>query len=298
MRRYLFTVSTVPKRVARPRKNDHKRAQNDDDEILLLDRVVPSVPSQTLSHSQQEAPDSQSQRQKSPAASAAAKRPIPRKGDDGSETEPESDVDVWLPSSKKSAKFPTPSPEPGIVTDPQRAPGRIIGMAAPLTDFRNNISQGDVVSKAVEDLGWVVKEVVLRPFAGRRHAEMIECLNELRDVCLQEDEIDAWNRYVSHLHYLISDFMDHWEQDPARVKEGVRRESREPRLLGRGEETRSRLRSDNRFRSSETWRQIKRPGFNSRGGEKLFWRRFTLLIPSSSGRANLMTVLASLVINN
>lgn len=82
-------------------------------------------------------------------------------------------------------------------------------MAAPLTDFKNNISQGDVVSKAVEDLGWVVKEVVLRPFAGRRHAEMIECLNELRDVCLQEDEIDAWNRYVLLLHHLISDFTDH-----------------------------------------------------------------------------------------
>jgi len=265
MRQYLFTVSTVPKRVARPRKNDHKRARDDDDETLLLDRVAPSIPSQTLSHSQQEAPDSQPQRQKSPAASAAAaKRPIPRKGDDDSETEPESDVDVWPPSSKKGAKFltPTPSPEPGIVTDPQRAPGRIIGMAAPLTDFKNNISQGDVVSKAVEDLGWVVKEVVLRPFAGRRHAEMIECLNELRDVCLQEDEIDAWNRYVLPLHYLISDFMDHWEQHPARVKEGVREESREPRFLGRGEGTESRLRSDNLFRSSETWRQVKHPRFN------------------------------------
>jgi ATP-dependent DNA helicase 2 subunit 2 len=245
MRQYLFTAFTVPKRVARPRKNDHKRAQDDDDEILLLDRVGPSTSSQILSHSQQEAPDSQ--RQKYPAASAAVtKRPIPRKGDDDSETEPESDVDVWPPSSKKGAKFPTPSPEPGIVTDPQRAPGSIIGMAAPLTDFKNNIAQGDVVSKAVEDLGWVVKEVALRPFAGRRHAEMIECLNELRDVCLQEDEIDAWNRYVL-LHYLISDFMGHWEQHPARVKEGVRGESREPRLLGRGEGTESQLRSDNLF---------------------------------------------------
>ena len=92
--------------------------------------------------------------------------------------------------------MPTPSPEPDIATDPQRPPGRIIGLAKPLADFKDNISQGDVVSKAVEDLGWVVKEVVLRPFAGRRHAEMIECLTELREVCLQEDEIDAWNRCV------------------------------------------------------------------------------------------------------
>ncbi len=150
-----------------------------------------------------EVPDPQLQRQTSPAT-AAAKRPILGKGDDDSETEPESDVDdVWLSSSKKGAKLPTPSPEPGIITDPQRAPGRIIGMATPLTDFKDNISQGDVVSKAVEDLGWVVKEVVLRPFAARRHAEMIECLNELREACLQEDEIDAWNRYVCVVHHLI-----------------------------------------------------------------------------------------------
>jgi ATP-dependent DNA helicase 2 subunit 2 len=183
----------VPKRVTRPRKNDHARAQDDDDEVLLLDRVAPSSHPQNRSHSQLEASGSQLQHETS---SAVAKHAIPRRDDD-SATESESDEDVWLPSSKKGAKLPTPSPEPAIVTDPQRAPGRIIGMAAPLADFKHNISQGDVVSKAVEDLGWVVKEVVLRPFAGRRHAEMITCLNELREVCLQEDEIDAWNRYVS-----------------------------------------------------------------------------------------------------
>jgi ATP-dependent DNA helicase 2 subunit 2 len=185
-------VSTVLKRVARPRKNDHARAQDDDDETLLLDRVAPSNHPQSRSHSQPEASGSQSQSQTS---HAVVKPLIPRRGDD-SATESESDEDVWLPSSKKGAKLPTPSPEPGIVTDPQRAPGRIIGMATPLADFKHNISQGDVVSKAVEDLGWAVKEVVLRPFAGRRHAEMMTCLEELREVCLQEDEIDAWNRYV------------------------------------------------------------------------------------------------------
>ncbi|KAI0286720.1 SPOC domain-like protein [Russula aff. rugulosa BPL654] len=185
-----FAIKKVQKRVAQPRKKDHARAQNDDDEILLLDRVAPST------HSQPEASNSRPQPQTS---APAAKRPIPTKGGDDSETEPESDDDVWVPSSKEGAKLPTPSPEPDIVTDPQRPPGRIIGLAKPLADFKDNISQGDVVSKAVEDLGWVVKEVVLRPFAGRRHAEMIECLNELREVCLQEDEIDAWNSILFKL---------------------------------------------------------------------------------------------------
>lgn len=181
-----LTLPAVQKRVARPRKNDHARAQNDDDEILLLDRVAST-------HSQPEAYNSRPQPQNS---APAAKRPTPTKGGDDSETEPESDDDIWVPSNKKGVKLPTPSPEPDIVTDPQRPPGRIIGLAKPLADFKDNISQGDVVSKAVEDLGWVVKEVVLRPFAGRRHAEMIECLNVLREACLQEDEIDTWNRCV------------------------------------------------------------------------------------------------------
>ncbi|KAF8272335.1 SPOC like C-terminal domain-containing protein [Lactarius quietus] len=192
----LTIARLLPKRVARPRKNDHMRAQDGDDEVLLLDRVVPSSLSPARANSQPEASSSRLQSQTSPAA---AKKPDVGMKDNDSETEPESDDDVWMPSNKASAKLPTPSPEPRMVVDSQRAPGRIIGMAAPLTDFKHNISQGDVVSKAVEDLGWVVKEVVLRPFAQRRHAEMIECLNKLRKVCLQEDEIDAWNSILREL---------------------------------------------------------------------------------------------------
>ena len=195
-----LTLFVVPKRVARPRKNDHMRAQDSDDEVLLLDRIVPSSVSPARPHSQPEASGSRVQRQTSPAP---AKKTDVEAKDNDSATEPESDEDVWPPSNKTPAKLPTPSPEPRMVVDSQRAPGRIIGMATPLTDFKRNISQGDVVSKAVEDLGWVVKEVILRPFAHRRHAEMIECLDELREVCLQEDEIDAWNRCVFPLYSCV-----------------------------------------------------------------------------------------------
>ena len=222
-----LTLPAVQKRVARPRKKDHARAQNDDDEILLLDRVAPST------HSQPEASNSRPRPQTS---APADERPIPPKEGDDSETEPESDDDVWVPSSKKDVKLPTPSPEPDIVTDPQRPPGRIIGLAKPLADFKDNISQGDVVSKAVEDLGWVVEEVVLRPFAGRRHAEMIECLNELREVCLQEDEIDAWNRCVCVFAVHCRFLWVIWKQHFAQTKDGVYEGTRKPRLLGRGEE--------------------------------------------------------------
>jgi ATP-dependent DNA helicase 2 subunit 2 len=69
--------------------------------------------------------------------------------------------------------------------DPGRAPGRIIGSTFPLQDFRENIARGDLVTKAVADLAFVIQDVVLKPFASRRHAEMIECLQALRDTALK-----------------------------------------------------------------------------------------------------------------
>jgi ATP-dependent DNA helicase 2 subunit 2 len=142
-------------------------------------------------------------------------------GDDsGSETEPESDEEDLLlnkvtptpaaSSSKKGKGVALPTPARSVSpktrgarnadddddddeVDPGRAPGRIIGSTNPLKDFKKNLAQGDVVSKAVEDLGAVVTEVVLKPFAKRRSGEMVECMQELRKVCLEEDEVEAWN---------------------------------------------------------------------------------------------------------
>jgi len=51
----------------------------------------------------------------------------------------------------------------------------------------------------VEDLGAVISEIVMRPFAGKRKSELVECLREMREVCLKEDEIDAWNAFLKDL---------------------------------------------------------------------------------------------------
>lgn len=88
-----------------------------------------------------------------------------------------------------------------------RAPGRIIGNLHPLSNFKENIKQGDVVTEAIRDLGAVIKEVVTKPFASRRHQEMIECMTEMRRVALEQDEIDAWNEsgvlFPSHSVWLL-----------------------------------------------------------------------------------------------
>lgn len=95
-------------------------------------------------------------------------------------------------------------------TQNDRAPGRIIGNLHPLSDFKENIKQGDVVTEAVRDLGAVIKEVVTKPFASRRHQEMIECMIEMRRVALEQDEIDAWNKsgvlFSSYYVWLLKPF--------------------------------------------------------------------------------------------
>ncbi|KAJ4485400.1 SPOC domain-like protein [Lentinula aciculospora] len=192
-----FNIKHVPKAVKATRKDGHNHANDDDDEMLLLDRKPSTI--------------KPSQSQVKIAQQAA--------GDD-SETEDEDDE--MLIDEVEPAKWPNPLPTParslstssrlkepddddGMDIDPQRDPDRLIGRTNPLADFKANLEQGDVVTKVVEDMSAVIQEVILAPFASRRSKEMIECLTELREVCLQEDEITAWNSFLPELKKKCTD---------------------------------------------------------------------------------------------
>ena len=174
--------------------------------MLLLDRIPPKR--------------TQSQIIPQVASSSKDAGPAPENNSDTEEDE----EDLLLEAK------PAPPPQPQAVDrlralptparsvspaniHPQRAKGRIIGNTFPLADFKKNIAQGDVVSKAVEDLALVITEIVMRPFSSRRTDELLECMEAFRDVALkagsildaslcltdqkpftQEDEIDAWNK--------------------------------------------------------------------------------------------------------
>jgi ATP-dependent DNA helicase 2 subunit 2 len=154
----------VPKKVTRQRKDGHVRARDDDEEMLLLDAKPPKRTA------------SQSQAQTSPS-----KKPVAADSDTD-----DSDADE-SPDKKLKNGQPLPTPERSVspAIDPGRAPGRIIGTTYPLQDFQKNISQGDVVSKAVEDLGFVIKEIVMKPFSSRRNDELLECVAVFRDTALK-----------------------------------------------------------------------------------------------------------------
>jgi len=104
-----------------------------------------------------------------------------------------------VPFSTKNMPLPTPARSMSPDVDPGRAHGRIIGSTFPLADFKKNLARGDVVTKAVEDLGVVITEIVMRPFSSRRSAELLECMAALRDTSLKEDEVDAWNAFLQDL---------------------------------------------------------------------------------------------------
>ncbi|EMD41347.1 hypothetical protein CERSUDRAFT_146244 [Gelatoporia subvermispora B] len=194
----LFKVREVPAKVTRARKDGHVRARDEDEDMLLLDKTAKRPPTSSQMPTTQRAFASQH----AGPSPKAKRKPEARSGDDSSatesETEPESDAEDLLVNKGKGAHLPTPtrSPEP----DRGRASGRIIGNTYPLDDFRQNIARGDVVTKAVEDLGDIIKEVVAKPFASRRTEEMLQCMRVLRKVALEEDEIDAWNAFLRQLH--------------------------------------------------------------------------------------------------
>jgi ATP-dependent DNA helicase 2 subunit 2 len=153
---------------------------DEDEDMLLLDKKPAAL---------HKGKEYASQVPVSPNLARSAKKSVAA----DSETEEESDQEPLLLEKRPFNALPTPERSMSPDVDPGRAPGRIIGLTYPLRDFKTNLAQGDVVTKAVEDIGVIIKEVVLRPFASRRHKEMIECMIAMRDTSMKEDEIDAWN---------------------------------------------------------------------------------------------------------
>ena len=166
----------MPKRIAKARKDGHVHAQDEDDNLLLLDRKKASEKS--FIHV-------------ADALSSSSNKTMTIVNAEDSETEDEDEGQLLnkpsapLPPPKNVAPLPTPARSLSPQVDPGLAPNRIIGTTYPLKDFTKNIAQGDVVTKAVEDLSAVITEIVMRPFASRRKSELLECMTMLRKTSLE-----------------------------------------------------------------------------------------------------------------
>ncbi|KAF7319822.1 Ku domain-containing protein [Mycena kentingensis (nom. inval.)] len=197
-----FNVKAVPKKVAKTKAHGHAHAQDDDGETLLLPSTSKwaNAPEPVM-------------------RTASAASPTKNKAKANGHDSDEEDEDVEMQDASKSNGHALGSGrsspaatvadvddsnsmdvvDASLGIDAGRAPGRIIGTARPLADFKETLSRGDMVSKAVEDMCAVISELVVKPFASRRHAELMECMVALRHTCLHEDEIEAWNEFLPDL---------------------------------------------------------------------------------------------------
>ncbi|KAH8103255.1 SPOC domain-like protein [Phellopilus nigrolimitatus] len=215
----------LPKKVTRQRKDGHVRAEDDDDELLLLDQPS-KLPYQNLLL-------------KFNLKKVVTVMEIKEKMDVDSETEPEFG-DEAAPTARNgkadSVHLPTPQPSVTFVQPSQsasqdlsqamelddgRAQDRIVGVAYPLVDFKKGVKNGNLV-KATEDLGFVIMDLIMKPFASRRKSEFIECMREMRSACLKEGENDAWNAFLRELKDVC-------------VGSGVGNKGREISLIGESE---------------------------------------------------------------
>ena len=218
-----FKIKEVPKSTSRGGavRKEHELATIEDDEMLLLDRKPESLKTDAGKAS----PMKVDLNKPEVVSSSDGKGKVKAVNQDDSETEDDEEnyvtvqilVDDELSLNSATPNFssqhgrPLPTSSHSYI-DPGRAPGRVIGTTHPLEDFEKYLSQGDIVFKAVSDLSEVIIEILMKPFASRRHKEMIECMKALRDICLkvsldnhpkggldddlstfQENEIDSWN---------------------------------------------------------------------------------------------------------
>lgn len=187
----LTSSTPVPKKIAKAKKEGHVHATEENDNLLLLDRKQISS-TQTQLRFTQATP--------SPSRAQSKAKPIVNPNDSDTEDEDEEEEillnkpkgDLHPHANRSNFPLPTPARSASPQIDLGRAPGRIIGTTYPLADFKKNIGRGDVVSKAVEDLGWVVTEIIMRPFSSRRSNELIECMKALRHTCLTVSFWMAW----------------------------------------------------------------------------------------------------------
>lgn len=200
------------------RKDGHVRARDEGDALLLEN--MPRKKPKLMSPSEEAA--SRSQMYSHSQSAGFSQRKI--KGNDSdSETEPESEpeedlllgamdedekvdekiepmeednkVDEKVKPMEEDVKVP-PTPQrsmsPKSENESGRELGRIVNLQNPLEDFHKNLTAGDLVSKVVEDMTYVIKEVVNSELASERTEEMITCMQAMREIALKVRVHGLW----------------------------------------------------------------------------------------------------------
>jgi len=124
--------------------------------------------------------------QKSPKRTSTAAGKKPKREDSEEETIMDEEhreaalVGRRSPASAGSAG----KAQPMIVGEGARD-NRIIGNLHPLYDFEQNTARGDIITKAVADMGEVIPEIVAESFSTQRFDEALDCMRAMRKTALE-----------------------------------------------------------------------------------------------------------------
>jgi len=91
---------------------------------------------------------------------------------------------------------------------------KLISATRPIEDFKEmiNYKYEDLTVEAIIQMQDIIIKFILESFKGSYYIKSIECIKELRDACLDEDEVLLFNDFLEKLRHDFpkEKFMDFW----------------------------------------------------------------------------------------
>ncbi len=91
---------------------------------------------------------------------------------------------------------------------------KIISMTRPIEDFKEmmNYKYEDLTESAMGQMKTIIVKFILESFKGSYYIKALDCLKELREACIQEDEVELFNSFMEEFrqNFPKEKFVDLW----------------------------------------------------------------------------------------
>jgi ATP-dependent DNA helicase 2 subunit 2 len=91
---------------------------------------------------------------------------------------------------------------------------KIISMTRPIEDFKEmlNYKYEDLTDSAIGQMKSIIIKFILESFKGSYYIKALDCLKELREACIQEDEVELFNSFMDEFrqNFPKEKFVDLW----------------------------------------------------------------------------------------
>jgi ATP-dependent DNA helicase 2 subunit 2 len=91
---------------------------------------------------------------------------------------------------------------------------KVISMIRPIDDFKEmvNYKYEDLTESAINQMKGIINKLVLESFKGSYYIKAIECLKELREACITQDEVEFFNAFMEEFkaNFPKEKFVDLW----------------------------------------------------------------------------------------